>query len=377
MAMSLPTLYKIKGKKVLEWDIEVNHCDDWSEYTISFGQQNGKKQSTSTAIRQGKNIGKANETTVREQCDLEAKALWQKQIDRKGYVLGINLGVDLLTGQVVGDNKLPSPMLAHEYEKHSKKLEFPFFVQPKLDGVRCLAYLRDGKVVLLSRQRKEFENLDHIRNDLLLTFTKHPKLVLDGELYVHGAAFEEIISAVKKPNALSPKLQFHVYDTIRPEKYLDRLDFLEKNVLVTNNIVLVKSGMIKSTEEIEYWHEYYTKHGYEGIMLRNLNGLYKEDGRSYDLLKYKKFITQEFRIVGAAKNKGKLENTCVFELDHNGTSFKAMPDGTQASREQLWTEWNNGSIKVGDIATIKFFAWTVGENPVPRFPIFVCLRNYE
>lgn len=117
--------------------------------------------------------------------------------------------------------------------------------------------------------------------------------------------------------------------------------------------------------------------GYEGIMIRNYAGLYKEDGRSQNLLKYKKFIDQEFPIVGAIRNKGKLENTCVFVCDHNGEEFKVMCEGSQEEREKLWSDWKNGKIQAGDKLTVKFFSWTSSDKPVPRFPIGVGVRNYE
>ena len=71
------------------------------------------------------------------------------------------------------------PMLAHKV--NDKKIDFtePVFIQPKLDGVRCV-FTKDGAY---SRTGKQFHNLRHIELRLAKFFDKNPFAVLDGELY--------------------------------------------------------------------------------------------------------------------------------------------------------------------------------------------------
>lgn len=383
LKMKFTPLYKVK-KKILVWMIETKHYDLYSEYTVTHGQKDGKLQSTSTKIDSGKNIGKANETSIEQQCELEAKALWQKQIDRKGYHEDMGSSTNIIRTIMIPS--VPSPMLAVEYDKCPHKVEFPCYVQPKLDGVRCLAYLRADRVVLLSRQRKEFNHLDHIRNQLAPLFQKFPDLILDGELYSHKYTFQEIISAIKRdePNDLTKEVEYHIYDIVESKTpFKDRLDSIFNDIVPilkqynTTHINNVYTTKVNSEGEIKMEHGVWTKSGYEGVMIRNAKGMYKQDGRSQDLLKYKKFMDQEFPIVGADQNKGKLSNTCTFQLDYNGTVFSAMPDGSEEERSQLYEDWKKGLIKKGDLATVKFFNWTNGEHPVPRFPILKAVRSYE
>ena len=98
------------------------------------------------------------------------------------------------------------PMLAHKFDKSRVDWNEPVYMQPKLDGVRCLIYL-DRKtpfhaqhIVAKSRTDKEFMNLDHIKKDLMRLFKDQPSIVLDGELYNHELRndFEQIISLVRK-----------------------------------------------------------------------------------------------------------------------------------------------------------------------------------
>ena len=86
------------------------------------------------------------------------------------------------------------PMLAHKY--NPEKADYPAYIQPKLDGVRCI-FTKDGAY---SRTGNEFKNVDHIKKDLKVVFNRYPNLILDGELYNHGLKddFEKIISLVRK-----------------------------------------------------------------------------------------------------------------------------------------------------------------------------------
>ena len=85
-------------------------------------------------------------------------------------------------------------MLAHKY--NPDKADYPAYIQPKLDGVRCL-FTKDGA---FSRAGNQFMNVEHIEYDLKPVFNRYPNLILDGELYNHGLKddFNKIISLVKK-----------------------------------------------------------------------------------------------------------------------------------------------------------------------------------
>ncbi|MEJ2027139.1 MAG: aconitase family protein, partial [Limibacillus sp.] len=87
---------------------------------------------------EGKNIGRSNETTPQEQAEKEARAAWQKKLDRKYS----------LTPEEARETVF-LPMLAHNWRKQKRYPEFPLDVQPKLDGVRCIAHRDNGKVKLM------------------------------------------------------------------------------------------------------------------------------------------------------------------------------------------------------------------------------------
>ena len=364
-AKDWPLLFKMDAKKrIREWRITASQSNIHPFYTVEHGLKDGQKISSSTEVKEGKNIGKANETSSWEQCISESQSLWNKQRDRKGYT------------ETVPCSPPNFPMLAQSYDRHSKKIVYPAYISVKYDGLRCLGSSKG----LVSRQGKQFKSIPHIES-AVKSIVKDTGITLDGELYVHSESFQEICSAIKRdtPSDKSSLIQYHVYDMISDEDYEVRLQKLKKMLIgYRGTIELVDSTEIQGPQEIEKYWEKFTKEGYEGAMIRNKKGGYEINKRSYNLQKFKKFIDMEFIVINASQNKGKLRNTCSFTLKtKEGNEFSAMPEGSQEHREQLWQDWKDGTIKEGDKATIKFFSWSTSKNKVPRFPILRNFRNYE
>lgn len=370
-----PSLYKLNAAgKPMIWAIGAAVEGNVGIYTVQHGQVGGSIQSTSTKVKAGKNIGQANETTLWEQTCAEAQSHWNKQKDRKGYTTTIPSAKPL------------RPMLAKSYDDQGHHITFPCYWQPKLDGIRCLAYLRGKEVVLVSRQGKEFKALDHIKKALLPILKKDAEIILDGELYRHGEEFQELASAIKrdKPSADSHKVQYHVYDLIADDDFGDRFKSLWKLLprpakpSDKDVVRLVWTQMINHANEVDEIHDTQTLRGYEGIMLRNTTGKYQIDRRSSDLQKVKKFTDGEFEIVGVEECRGKMEGMCAFQcITKSGTVFKCMPEGSEQNRKQMYKDWLSGKIKKGDKLTIRYFALTTSDNPVPRFPVGIAIRDYE
>ena len=77
------------------------------------------------------------------------------------------------------------PMLAYPVSDKPIDYSKPVFMQPKLDGVRCLIQLENNVITAYSRTGKKWKNIAHILMDLVPFFKKHPNIILDGELYNH------------------------------------------------------------------------------------------------------------------------------------------------------------------------------------------------
>ncbi len=375
MTNKLPTLYKEKNGKIQFWRIYTTTENGTPKYVQEHGYVGGKTQSTGTFVKSGKSIGRANETTAQQQCELQAKSLWTKQIERKGYVENLK------------DNhgfRPVSPMLAHSANEYPHKIVLPCYVQKKYDGICCLAHINNlGETRFFSRRANEWNTLGHLFDEVKRIGIKN--IVLHGELYTHGVKFEDITSGVKRDEASDKSgiIEYIVYDAAIPGTYEQRLgtlsSLLKPEWNKTSKIRVATTYMANTHEQIEAWHDAFVKDGYEGAILRNPQGVYVKDKRSFDLLKYKKFKDGEFEIVGVKENnKGIWAGTCVFVLKtKEGYEFESMPEGSKEERLALYNAWKYGKIKPGMIGSIRYFRFTETEKPVPKMSTFLRVRDYE
>ena len=273
------------------------------------------------------------------------------------------------------------PMLAHKYDEARINWSLPVYIQPKLDGVRCL-FTKDGA---FSRTGKQFKNLAHIELALISFFKQHPNVVLDGELYNHKLKrdFEKIISLVRKQKPTADDrldaqhlVQFHVYDYIddKYDNYQVRMAQLACSDIYDAQIKHVPTLLADSYSYARTLHEEFLEDGYEGSIIR-LNGKYKH-GRSYDLMKFKDFSDAEATIVGYELGKGKRTGTLgkFLMMDDEGVQF-GCPPGKGYSYKDLANMLLNINDYIGQRATFTYFQRTQAGSY--RHPLFKCIRNYE
>ena len=274
------------------------------------------------------------------------------------------------------------PMLAHKYDDKRIDWSEPVYIQPKLDGVRCL-FTKDGAY---SRTGKKFMNLAHIELALISFFKQNPDVVLDGELYNHKLKndFEKIISLVRKQKPTADDrlnaqhlVQFHVYDYfdgVMYDSYKTRMQQLACSDIYDAQIKHVPTLLVDTYSYARLLHEEFLEDGYEGSIIR-LNGLYKH-GRSYDLMKFKDFSDAEATIVGYELGKGKRTGTLgkFLMMDDEGVKF-GCPPGKGYSYKDLSKMLLNINDYIGQRATFTYFQRTQAGSY--RHPLFKCIRNYE
>ena len=272
------------------------------------------------------------------------------------------------------------PMLAHKVDKKPVDWSGKVFVQPKLDGVRCI-FTKDGA---FSRTGKQFKNVAHLEEDLEDFFNDNPNSVLDGELYNHNLKhdFEKIISLVRKTKPTDEDrfeagnlVQYHVYDTIWDGvTYEDRYNWLRMNLPIYKTMTLIVNTTVDSYDEAKMLHDVHLAQGYEGSMLRT-NGFY-EQKRSYNLQKFKDFSDDEATIIGYEAGKGKRTGTLgkFYMQDDEGNQF-GCPPGKGYSYKDLAFMLDNIHDYIGQRATFTYFQRTQAGSY--RHPLFKTLRNYE
>ena len=282
------------------------------------------------------------------------------------------------------------PMLAHKFDNDRVDWSQPVYIQPKLDGIRCIM-TSDG---CYSRNGKKFMNVQHLYTKVIKDLFKvNPLLVLDGELYNHDLRdnFEKIVSLVRKQKPTSDDrkearnlIQYHVYDFVMA--YKGKLDLIESDMnryekrmhqltcsdMYGKHIRYVPSRGVHSLDKAKEIHNDFLEKGYEGSILR-LDGPYK-CGRSYDLMKFKDFSDTEAKIVDWVEGKGKRRGTIgkFIAIDSSGVKF-GIP--VMDNFNYLQRNFNEMKSYVGKIATFTYFEKTKAGSY--RHPLFKCIRNYE
>ena len=284
------------------------------------------------------------------------------------------------------------PMLAYPAGDTPIDYSKPIFIQPKLDGVRCVIqresdfpgqeYLASFSVKAYSRTGKEWKNIDHILAELRPFFFKYPNVILDGELYNHDLKndFEKIISLVRKTKPTeedrlesAQMVQFHCYDIIDETMEFDqRLNFIRNQVPITYCVKSVQTFIVNSEEAARDHHDANLAYGYEGSIVRT-NDTYACK-RSHNLRKFKDFHDTEATITGWVEGKGKRIGTIgkFIGRDSEGIEF-GMP--VMDNFNKLQDNFEDMKTWVGKTATFTYFERTKAKSY--RHPLFKALRDYE
>lgn len=364
--MKLPTLYSLSSKKKTQvWSIHTENDEVVTVHGVLGGalQENRKKIN-------GKNIGKSNETTPQKQAELTAQRTWKTKVE-KGYVESLE---ELSTPFL--------PMLAKDFNENQSKVKYPCCVQPKLDGIRCMAYWEGNELVLRSRAGKPL-NVPHIKASLESKL--HKNGVLDGELYIHGKNFQEITRLVKKVRPESIELEYHVYDGFLRNSELT--PFRERCIQVQNllvnpevpddslpqHVILVESRYASSIGSVNTIYSQMIDDGYEGAIIRNYDGVYKLKHRSSDLLKLKSFKDGEYQVVDFGTGVGKFEGTPIWRcVTDQGFFFDVVCKGSLDEKKE---EYANAHDRIGQWLKVKYFE--LSEDGIPRFPVGLGFRMQE
>jgi ATP-dependent DNA ligase len=282
------------------------------------------------------------------------------------------------------------PMLAYNFEKYQHSIQYPLYVQPKLDGNRCIAYCDVGtsgasktsgdvenvEITFYSRSGKIIEYLNHIRKYLeswIIQKKFKDSFYLDGELFIENSNTPraELIYKLRSflgKKFLSPQneleqqiIHFHLFDAFFPSSpskpFKERWKWIESNFKKKPKdcpIDLVPTSIVQSENELYELRDHYLELGGEGIIVRKMDGMYRVGYKSTNVLRSKKVFSNSFIIDGFTEGKGKNSGTVIWILKckKTGRTFQARPMGTHENR----TKWFKDAKKwIGKKVTVKYF----------------------
>lgn len=421
----MKTLYKKnKNGSIQIWTIEKT----LSGYVVNYGQLDGKLQRLVTPITKGK-----QNRTVIEQIELEMNAEISGKRD-KGYKSLEDLKIEECTlPQLKGMYSYPGcgimhmsleyclnkflpedatdaqgnvkPMLAQPIIKITggkttdnwKKVTYPIAVEPKLDGVRCLIFAVNAEefhgigIKSLSREGKSYDfGTKSIRNNLTPLFLDNLDVILDGELYVHGMPQNRISGAMRSGKyqpLIHDNMEYHVYDIVdKTLPYKNRKQKLLELFFKYEAFELVAHLSLYSKEAVDKYEEACIEAGYEGIMLKPLNGLYESGKRSYNNLKVKQFLDEEFQIIGYELGKRGIQDLVFICRTKDDKNFRPTATGTTAQKQKYVDSFERDKYVMAEhideafliqnkMATVKFKFYS--EYGVPNHCQVKDIRDYE
>ena len=392
----LPILYrKTATGSVQEWKIWVDERKDGSVWIMTrYGKKGSPKLRTiESQVKSGKRKNTIAETTPLQQAQLEAESKWNEKKNKQGYTESTNFNIKKV---------VVLPMLASKFDplkvvnkskdkqKHSRgiNITLPAFVQPKIDGIRALTHF-DSKSnpVVLSRRNTPYppEIIQHILNELekvKASISNRPNLYLDGEFYTNELPFEQLnglLHSKKIENVDLSKvklIKYYIFDCFDLDDM--KMPFSERTKLLSKlikpkykTLVNVDTYEVDTLKQVDDYMTQFLSDGHEGLMIRNADSPYELKKRSKHLQKYKKFIEEEFEIVGFKEGKGEDVGTVIWIVKtEDGNEFSVRPTGTREHRQQLF---ESGDEYIGKLLTVKFFEYS--KKKVPRFPVGKSIRH--
>jgi ATP-dependent DNA ligase len=359
----LPILYILTNNKKRFWEIWLS--EEYNNIYIcrKYGILGGKITVPNKKLIENK-----------KKAETQINALWRKKKE-SGFQEESNI--------IQMKSNIVKPMGAHKLDDYYHKIKYPAYVQRKLDGFRCLSNIKNNKVILYSKGMKEFVYLNHIKKEILKIkeLLNNENIYLDGELYKFCLGLHDISSLVMKKYAsksdeeLMKQISYNIFDifniTNLNESFEQRYKNLKK-IFKYNNfkyLKLVTCENVNYYEEIKNLDIQYLYEGYEGVIVRNKDGIYKLNSKSYDVLRTKEFKKKEFEIIGAKMGSGTQNGAIIWQLKCNNKSFWAIPIGTIKDRIQKYKEFINFPNRfIGKFAKVKYLVMD-SDGCITRNPI--------
>jgi len=363
---------KTFNDKIRCWRVVVSEVNNITHVTKFYSYIDGKLSTSVEVINSVFNINNAT-TIVYRLTELKRNAGYRNLTELK---INTDLPLEpqlkaILKANKFDKNDIAKPMKAQPFVKNA--MLYPCFLQPKLNGVRCVISVIEVSNGLFGTERKVSitskdgitYNVPHIEREASVLL-KDFEYSIDGELYHHSSPAPTIAGASKNVNnPVNSKLEFICFDLAIPDTPQDERLVLLKDLFDANpnmkHIKMIETIIVESDDAtIEKSMEFIDK-GFEGGIIRDLTSPYYFGGRRKNMMKIKKFIIGEFQIIDVIPfRKNPALGLFVCMNDINREVFESTPIGNNEQREEYLTNKFN---YIGRTAIIKYYERTINGIP--------------
>jgi len=293
-------------------------------------------------------------------------------------------------------------MLAPNQQPILDELVYPLIASNKIDGIRMI--VKDGK--LLTRSLKPIMNVNlQKRFKFLADWSQKNNTILDGELFSPSISFPDLSGMCRGfENELINDLKFYCFDRIISETFDEPYQKREKGIQPILDlfnpefVIKVKSYVVINAQEVKDLFEKVIADGFEGLILRSLDGRYKSGRATLKenlMYKCKPFETFDSQITGVVQStevnddaekktnelgrsvtskklseRHTIEKASAFWVDYEGKPLKVVLAMTDPEKVAVWA--NRASL-IGK--TIEYKGMLVGSKDVPRHPVMIRYRE--
>ena len=280
-----------------------------------------------------------------------------------------------------------------------KNIQYPIVGSPKLDGFRCI----------IDEQGALTSSMKPFTNRFVAETLKNPYFVgLDGEIVVgaphktdeNDDVFHRTSGPIRRFDG-EPDFKLFVFDNWKggdfsyKERWIDSTNLLQKNP----RIIVLEQRILKTTDEVIAYEQEMVELGYEGAMIRSLDGTYKEGRctfREMNIFKRKPFEECEAVIIGVEEQMANLNEKVTNEMGlskRSSCQINKVPKNTLGMfvlQSDLWEKefkagtghgfddkkkkeiWDNKEVYIGQIVTVKYQKY--GSIDKPRMPKVIKIR---
>ena len=391
-----------KGKirfAIIDYEL-INPKDKQNRYFVihrTTGQYGGKRTSQPDVIV---DRGKATRN-LWQQVELQALHLVKEKKD-KGYREVTKDPEEYMISELEGilgcivtnQDNVPKPMLAKQVDKvtNTKIFDKEWYASRKIDGLRCLIYMgTDGELHTASRGATNYDAAMYeilSNKTLIQIFKENSGLIMDGECYHHGMSLQQLnsVARTQKTAVDYEILQFYWYDIIDTNSTFDERwaymndikdqynlsfdpnkEFTDKEL----RIQFVPQVLISGYDNMIKLHNDYVEEGWEGLVIRDPDKVYRPNGRTNDMIKIKVYKSEDFLVTGYELGLRGSEDMVFICQTKEGKEFKAKPLGDRLQKEEYVENFD--SLYKNHIGECKFFYYS--DDNVPLQPCFKAFRD--
>ena len=282
------------------------------------------------------------------------------------------------------------PMKAKPYGEG--KPTYPMYYQPKINGGRCIDELTEitettnmfsnGKKPTLSAKEGGLIPVQHLIDQLNTVHDIFGHIIFDGEIYLFGKKCATINGAARNPkNPIHKDLALVIFDVIlygvsqfvrvnilnqvkRTMKLSTDVELelnLKNNKIAKGDVFFLDTDTVYDEKQARRLAEIHIDAGYEGIVLREKEAVYRQGKHVGNLYKMKKALFGWFKIVDITpKPIDVMQPLFILKNDKTNDLFECNPTGDHATNAKYLS---HKVEYIGKMVQVKYYERTINELP--------------